>query len=464
MDSSPNFDNIIYHYICDNPSLFKVVDVSFFKNIYVQKLYKITQVYWKNFESLPFDVNDPSVDTIKEVAYRHINQIITDPNVEKEKNLEMFINNVEHIILHTDYKKWDKKYLKGGIEAWIGISNMEKGLALASEHLKTGERTPNNMKKLLGEAKDILNRRANIILHDDTSKDFLDSESHKQIDPQDLINTGFKNLNMWLSGSYSGGFEPGTSSIFVGEANIGKSLWLGCLAYQMFLSGNNVLVVSLEMSVAKLFKRIGSNAFDIDVNKYGEVSKDLSMMNENIKEFKKKHSSLIPIGNLRSIKFTNASVKDIEVFAQKEEKRLGIKWNAIVIDYMTELDNSRGTDPENMYLFHKQNSSDLFSMAGDNYWASITAHQLKGADYGANDLTLLSLGESRGINHRTDNVFGIIQPPSMRHENRYHLKNLKTRDGGFKNYKNNYIVSYDYMRLVEQNEMIQPADMLIASA
>lgn len=464
MESSLNFDNIIYLYICENPTLFKIVDVSFFKSVYVQKLYKLTKVYWSNFESIPFDVENPSVDTIKEVAYRYIDQIITDPALDKEENLELFNTNAEHIILHTDYKKWDRKFLKESIESWIELSNLEKGLALTSEHLKTGERTPNNMRQLLGEARDIFNKRANIVIHDEISQSFTDAESHRQIDSKDLINCGYKNLNMWLSGSYSGGFEPGTSTIFIGESNVGKSIWLGNLSYNMFLNGNNILFVSLEMSVAKTYKRIGANAFDIHIDKYGEVAKDLNLMNRKIRDFKKKNGTdIIPLGQLMGVRFTNATVKDIEVFAQKESKRLGIKWHAIVIDYMTELDNSYGTNPENSYLYHKQNSSDLFAMAQDNYWASITAHQLKGDSMGADDLTMHSMAESRGIPHRTDNIIGIIQPPDMRHENRYILKNIKTRDGGYKNYRSGYTIDYNYMRLVEQDEMIQPNDMLIAS-
>lgn len=466
MDSSPNFDNIIYHYICENPNLFKIVDTSFFRNIYIQRLYALTASYYKNFGTIPFNINSPSTSTIKEIAYLNIKRVITDNTISKEDNLDIFVRNAEHIIVNTDYKKWDKKFLQKTIDAWVELSNMEKGIVLASEHLKIGgERTPENIPRLLMGAKEILNRRGNIIIHDEISESFLDPRAHQQIDPVDLINTGFKNLNMWLSGSYSGGLEPGTSTILVGESNIGKSIWLGCLAYNMFLNGKNVLVISLEMAINKLYKRIGSNAFDVDVNNYAGVSNDLGLMTDTIKEFKTKHGTeLLPPGNLYGIKFTNASVKDIEIFAQREAKRLGLNWHAIIIDYFTELDNSRGTPADNMYLYHKQNSSDLFKMAGDNYWASLTAHQIKGADYGADDLTLLSLGESRGINHRTDNVIGIIQNPTMRHENRFYLKNMKTRDGAWKNYKSAYDIDFNHMRLLEQDEMIQPTDMIISSA
>lgn len=462
MDSSPNFDNVIYIFICENPSFFKLVDPPFFRNIYVNRLYKITKAYWNTFDSVPFDVDNPSIDTLREIAYRNIDEIITDPALDKEKNLEMFVTNMEHIVLHTEYKKWDKSFLTQSIETWVELANFERGLALSSELIKTGDRSPNNIPKLLGDARALLNRRTNIVLHDQESKDFLDPESHKQIDPQDLINTGFKNLNMWLSGNPSGGFEPGTSTIFIGESNIGKSIWLGCLAYNMFLSGNNVLLVSLEMSVEKLFKRIGSNAFDISIGDYGKVSSDLSMMSDTIKKFKKKYGSeLIPPGNLRSVKFSSASVKDIEVFAQREEKRLGIRWNAIVVDYMTELESSHGISQDKMYQYHKMNSSELFRMAGDNYWASVTAHQLKGDDFGKDDLTMLSMGESRGIAHRTDNIIGIIQTPTMRHECKYYLKCIKPRDGAYKNWKNMYKINYDHMRLVENDEMIQPNDFMI---
>jgi hypothetical protein len=65
-------------------------------------------------------------------------------------------------------------------------------------------------------------------------------------------------------------------------------------------------------------------------------------------------------------------------------------------------------------------------------------------------------GESSGVFHRADNVFGIIQTPHMKIARKYMLKNLKGRDSSYKHYKQEFEIDYDYMRIKEIGGMIPP--------
>jgi len=456
----PNFENIVYLHVCNNPMLFKHVDDDFFKNEFVSKLYKLTKSFYTHFKSIPFKLDEPSIEQIAEVANRNVEKIITDQQLEKEDNLKIFLTNAEHII-SSNYKKYDAEWLDETVGAWIQWENQQKGFKLAIEYQKTQGSNigPHNVMEIIRKSKDIVNSRSAIIIDEDEGADFFDPESHKQIDPKDLIHTGYKNLNLWLSGKVSGGFEPGTLSIFIGESNIGKSIWLGNLAFNMMANGSNVLLISLEMATYKIYRRIGANAFNVEMEKYSEFANDSNVVSEYIRKWKEEQGTgMYPIGALRSKKFTKATASDIEAFAKRLEQKLGLKFSVVVIDYMTELENSYGVSSEKSYYYHKQNTNDLYNMAGNNYWAVVTAHQVVGNDFGADDLTLQSLSESKGIIHRTDNIIGIIQSPNMRNENRYFLKNLKTRDGAYKHFKIPFSIDFSHMRLSEIDEMIDPAN------
>jgi hypothetical protein len=441
--------------------LFKIVDDDFFKNIFVSRLFRLTKSYYTKFNTLPFDLENPTVDQIKEIATRNVEKVITDAQLDKEENLDAFVTNTEHII-SSNYKRYDPKWIVETVNAWIEWENQQKGFRLSIEYQKTVKVTPENVKEVIKKSRDIINSRSNVIVDEDDGVDFDDPEAHKQIDPKDLVNTGYKNLNLWLSGKPSGGFEPATLSLFIAEPNIGKSIWLGNLALNMMMNGFNVLLISLEMATYKIYRRLGSNAFGVEMNKYSDFANDTAMVTNFIKEFKERNASeLYPIGKLRSKKFTKATPSDIEGLAKRLEIKLGIKWHAIVIDYLTEMDNSYGISSDKSYYYHKQNANDLYSMAGNNYWAAITAHQIGGQDFGGDDLTLQSLAESKGLAHRPDNIFGIIQPPTMKIDNKFHLKNIKSRDGEYKNFKLEYAVNYKHMRLSEYDMMIEPNTMIL---
>lgn len=240
-----------------------------------------------------------------------------------------------------------------------------------------------------------------------------------------------------------------------------NSIWLANLSLNMAISGTNVLLVSLEMKAEKIFKRMGSNAFNIPMDQYKDHAANTERMVEIMRKYKEDHEGFEPVGELRAKKFTSATVDDIRAFKRMEEDRLGIKFGAIVLDYFTELENSHGTDYANMYIYHKQNSNDLFNFAGEDDIAVVSAHQLAGVAFGADDLFLTNLGESKGIIHRVDNIIGIIQPPGMKLDNKYVLKNLKPRDGGYKNHRIHYDIDYSFMRIKETEIHEKPGEMVV---
>lgn len=455
---------IIFHYISRNRRLIDHVEPDFFTNRYLKKLFYLVKVFNKKFQEVPFDVDNPKIDQIKILASRNIKKIITDEGITDEENLENFLSNTKNILAsHKEYHSCDEDWIKYECDAWIELKSFEYGLREAVLYLNSQEKTSENIRDIIKKSREIIVTRSSIQIDDDESIEFFSPEAHKQTLPTDLLSSGFPLLNTWLSGKPDGGFERGTVTLFLGEPNVGKSIWLSNVATNMMVDGEYVLFISVEMSIAKIYKRMGSNVFDIDISQYSDLSQDASHMESMMRDFKydrnQNQDYIKPIGNMFGKKFGSASPTDIILFAKKEQTKRGIKFAAIVIDYFTELSNSHGISQDRSYMYHKVNMNELFSAAAENDVAIITAHQLKGESMGSDDLTLLDLGESKGLAHRPDFIIGIIQTPEMKNESIYFLKNLKSRDSEYKNFKIKYTIDYSRMRLRESDAMIDPTQI-----
>jgi len=459
---TPNFDNIVVLYVCKEPILFSVIDDDFFKNKHVRYLYMLCKEFYKNFKTIPFDVDNRTTEQIEELAWNNDN-IKGDSNLSEKENVGNFITNVKNIFT-TDINKYEHKWLQETVQMWIHWENSQKGYKLAIAHSNANRNNvkPDNVAKIIKECQDIIVSRTSIIIDDDIGDDFMNAESHVQTAPENLVNCGFRNINAWACEDGTGGFESGTLTILVGESNIGKSIWLGNLSYNMMMAGKNVLLVSLEMRAHKIYKRIGANAFNIRVSDYINSSNNVESMASIINDFQKQHQKeLAPIGMLRTKKFASATPNTIKALIKRVEEATGKKVHVCVIDYLTEMQSDYGITLDQMYNLHKQNTSDLARIAEEDDVAMITAHQLKIKGYGLSDLDLTMLGESSGIIHRTDNIWAIIQTPEMKIARQYHLKNLKSRDNGWKDYRQEFRIDYDHMRLTEIGDMLSPGDFSI---
>jgi replicative DNA helicase len=447
-------------YVCRNPHLTNSIDEDFFRNAYVGRLYKVVKQFYKNFKNIPFDLDNPSVEQIEIIANKNPKICVIDDGISQEENVKNFVANSEHII-NTPYEKYSRDWLDESIKSWIQWENFQKGFRMAVEYQKTQKVTPENMKDVINKSKEIFNSRSNISFDDDLGDDFEDPETHKQTQVTDLISTGWSDLNTWLSGSHNGGWEKGTLNFLVGETNIGKSIWLANIAFNAYVNGYNVLLISLEMSSKKLAKRIGSNAFDINIGDYTEFANDKMRMTDYINELKANcGTGLKPIGKLRIKRFGSAGCGDIRSFIRKSSQELNVKWDLIVLDYFTELNNDHGISIEKSYFYHKSNAGDLFEIGVDEDVAVVTAHQLSGDAFGAgvDDISMKSLGESKGINHVADNIIAIAQTAEQRLNREYYLKYLKPRDGAYKNYKLKFEIDYEHMRLIGVPGMIDPSE------
>jgi len=216
-----------------------------------------------------------------------------------------------------------------------------------------------------------------------------------------------------------------------------NSMWLHNIATNAANAGANVLVITLEMATRKVMKRLGSMRLKINADEYDEKSKDSVFMKQRLNNLKSQSTS---VGNLfdaqpgkifvKKYNTSDCTITDIDNYVKKFEEIKRIKVGMIIVDYINIMSIEKGFDITNMlYLKGKHLAEGLRRMADKYECAVITATQTDKAVWGASDIKLGDIPESKAIADTADSVWGIIRNPEMKKNNVYRLKILKLRDG-----------------------------------
>jgi len=214
-----------------------------------------------------------------------------------------------------------------------------------------------------------------------------------------------------------------------------NSMWLHNIASQAAQAGVNVLIITLEMAVHKVMKRLGAMTLKINVDDYDEKSKDTVFMKQRINNFKSQTvGSLFDTapGNIWVKKYntSDCTVTDVDNYIKKFEEVKKVKVGMVLIDYINIMSIEKGFDFVSMlYLKGKHLAEGLRRLADKYDCCVITATQTDKAVWGASDIKLGDIPESKAIADTADSVWGIIRNPQMKRENVYRLKILKLRDG-----------------------------------
>jgi predicted ATP-dependent serine protease len=316
------------------------------------------------------------------------------------------------------------------------------------EFVKTTEVTPENVDDIVSKVKTLINDRNSIVFNSDIGLDFFNAEDHVP-NEKDKISTGYRFLDRVLNGGYD---KDGSLVVYVGEQNIGKSIYLANDAANYVKMGVNTAFISAEMSDKKVLKRLGANLLSIPVYEYEEKAKNVEWMRRKLETV---GDGFTPPGQMFIKRFptSQATVLDIEAHLKQIEEEKRIKLGVIVIDYINILANYRNPNSENTYLKIKQIAEDLRAMGARNNWLIVTATQINRNNYNSSDLTMGDVAESAGLSHTADMMLGIIQDELMHANNEYWLKILKIRDGEGKGTKCKLNINYNYMRLTETDDV-----------
>jgi replicative DNA helicase len=343
-------------------------------------------------------------------------------------------NNVLKLIIQSDNSDISSEWLVPRFKAWKIQNQLDSNMLRGIDMLRNiKEKDYDNMLELSQKIQGLF---GNTLLVDDDDQDlgddFDDPESHKQLISKNCIPTGWSNIDSLLSG----GWSKSTLNVIMGETNVGKSMWLHNIAVNAANAGTNVLLITLEMANRKVMKRLGSMRLKINANEYDEKSKDTVFMKQRINNLKSQSG----VGNLfesqpgkifvKKYNTSDCTVTDIDNYVKKFEEVKRIKVGMIIIDYINIMSIEKGFDITNMlYLKGKHLAEGLRRVADKYECAVITATQTDKAVWGASDIKLGDIPESKAIADTADSVWGIIRNPEMKKNNQYRLKILKLRDG-----------------------------------
>ena len=392
------------------------------------------------------------IDTLHYLATKFYQRFHETPSVEQMKLLASKVNkkvddDMIEIIYAADLKQYDDEWLTSTAEAWIKWRNFDCTLVDTIEYIKSTNVTPENADSIISKVKTLINDRNSLVFNSDIGLDFFNPEDHKY-DETDKFPTPYNFLDRILNGGYD---KSGTLTVYVGEQNIGKSIFLANDAAHFVKMGTNTAVITAEMAAYKFMRRIGSNLLTIPMVEYDEKSKNTDLIRRKLDGV---GDGLTPPGQLFVKQFptSQATVPDIEAYLKQIEEERKIKLGAVVIDYINILSNYRNPNSENTYLKIKQIAEDLRAMGVRNKWLIVTATQITRSGYNSTDIGMGDVSESAGLSHTADVMLGIIQDDLMRASYEYWLKVLKIRDGEGKGMKCKLNINYTYMRLTETDE------------
>lgn len=224
----------------------------------------------------------------------------------------------------------------------------------------------------------------------------------------------------WVDEHLGGGYRQDGKALYVfaGQANIGKSIFLGNVAANIAEQGKNVLVVSLEMSEMLYAKRIASNVTKIPLKNFKE---DAHTLRYALTEEGKTSGKLF----IKEFPPSTITPKQLSAFIKKLIDT-GVHLDAIVIDYVSLLHTEKGT---NSYERIKYICEQVRAMSYIFLCPIITAVQLNRSSFGKDNPGMEGISESIGVAATADVILSIFQSDEDMEMGLIRLGMMKNRFG-----------------------------------
>lgn len=424
---SAHLEKIFFHNILANDQYMDVAREDFFEQPVLKAVFPSVKEFWNKYRETP---------TLSQAI-----EIIKMKGVDKDVTAGQL-----QTLWDCDLSTYEDTWLEEHTETFIEYKNLDVSVTDLVRYLRTTPVNVENIKDVVDNAKRMVVDRNNIDFNFEEGSDFFNPSSHKQL-TYNTFPSGYEYID--LVGD--GGFSAKTLTVLLGQAKVGKSIWLANLAAQAVRMGNNTAVITLEMSEQLYIKRLGSNLLNIPIREYKTKAEDQQLIKKKISGLG--FDTLQVPGQLIVKEFPTsaASVLDLEAYLRRVEEKRKMKFKVVIIDYINILKNYRNPNTENTYMKIKQIAEDTRAMAQRNEWAIISATQIKQSAFDLSDLSMGHASESSGLVATVDMMFGIIQDPIMYAARKYLLKNLANRNEGYKNSKKEFDINYEFMRITENS-------------
>ena len=266
--------------------------------------------------------------------------------------------------------------------------------------------------------------------------DFFDIDSHRP-------DEGRYTPCMWSM--IPKGYELGTLVCYLGEANIGKSIFLCNEAVSTAKSGDDVLIASFEMSEQRIAARLAGSILGLRDDQYSDlVANNRGKLKAMLAEARDANWGHIKI---KQFPTSVGTVEDIRYEIHKMRDK-GMDPKKIVVDDLGIM-ASRNRRTTDLYEKLKSITEELRALAIEEQVVVVTAGQINRSGFGMDEIGFESIAECAAILHTCDTILAITQTEDYRAANLYRLKALKIRDGAGKGVVTNVNIDYNHMKLEE---------------
>jgi len=447
------FENIMLKVLTHNGVFFgkamPILKEKYFSGIGSQELFKLIREYYGEYKLIPSLTE--LVAKVKDVSNAEIRKEIilslkTISGVEEVQNLDFMLNETV---------------------SWVKDALYLEALQVGSDGLMKKDDT------LKLKAQKLMDERSKICIDSDLGIDFDDIETMiEYYTKRDIgIRTQHKSLNKRLGP----GFLPGTLSVIMAAASVGKSLMMSDLISGMLQKNKNILMVSLEMSDKENMKRVHANTFDLPINHL----RDLSLTDSQKEAIHKKEPSRefldrdMVLGAYNRLKVSGQCgklyIKDyapgtfsalmLEQLVESYSVEKGIKFDIVFVDYLGIMKSDLVAPSVGLYSYVKSIGEELRSSFKKMNIPGISASQLNRGAYNADgkekDAGNESVSDSIGTIMTADFIMFLLQNEAMKKEALMVCKVTKNRFTGL---TDTWTMNIDYTRMKFFDVLIQDPD------
>lgn len=342
-------------------------------------------------------------------------------------------------------KSFNKAELLTNTERFLRERNLQKAIIAAAEKFSKGNSNPS---EILIEFE-----KVNAINLNESMGHWYFQDVDKHIEE---LRTVYKPLPIgwkFLDERLEGGLYPKTLTCFLGQVNVGKSIFLGNIATNLALANNNALLISFEMSEFMYAKRISSQITQIPHNQLKTYTEELKEIVEGVG--RKLDSKLV----IKEYPPKAVNILQVDAYITKLIQK-GFKPDVVVIDYINLIKPvSKGL---NTYESVKEIAEQLRALAFKYNVPFVTASQLKRDAFNTTNPGMEGVSESIGLAATCDVMCSIWQEEEDREMGVVHLGMSKNRFGP--NYGTcAFKIKYDTLTLTEtSSDYFEPDDVSTA--
>lgn len=341
------FEHILLQKLLNDKEFFsKVIPIlkdRYFTSIGNAKIFDLMFKYYSDYQNIP---------TMTEV----IAQVKNIPNQETRRSIVQELQSISktEIVQNTEFMINETvDFAKNAI--------FTEALILGSDAL-----VDKSEEKIL-KSKQLMEEMSKISVNSDLGLDFDDIES--MIEYYQKKDIGVRTIHDSINKRIGTGFLPGTLSIILAAAGIGKSLLMTDILSGQLKMGKNILLISMEMQDRELMKRVHANALDLPINGIKEMSPDaIRMVKERFKTNGKLFVKDYPAGSFSPL------MLDSLLDSYKNEK--GIEFDIVYLDYLGIMKSDLLSPSAGLYSYIKSITEETRAIATKRQIPIVSANQL----------------------------------------------------------------------------------------